>query len=123
MKPRGGGSIVNIASVTAWHPERNLGLYSTLKTALIGLSRAFALEYGEFGIRVNTVLPRLIETKLADAFDAKTKARLVSRLPARRLGRVEDIGDAILYLCAPTGSFATGASLNVDGGLTLSLVV
>ena len=59
MKPRGGGSIVNIAFVAAWHPEKMLGLYSTLKTALIGMSRAFALEYGEFGIRANTILPGL----------------------------------------------------------------
>ena len=57
MAPRGGGSIVNIASVAALHPETMLGLYSTLKTALIGMSRSFAIEYGAIGVRVNTVLP------------------------------------------------------------------
>jgi NAD(P)-dependent dehydrogenase (short-subunit alcohol dehydrogenase family) len=72
MKSRGGGSIVNIASIAAWHPDRMLGLYSTLKTALLGMSRSFALEYGEFGIRVNSVLPGLIQTKLADAYDPQT---------------------------------------------------
>jgi len=121
MKPRGGGSIVNIASVAAWHPEKMLGLYSTLKTALIGMSRAFALEYGEFGIRVNTVLPGLIQTKLADAFDDETKARVTARTPLRRLGNPEDIGHAVLYLSTPAGSFVSGASLVVDGGMSVGL--
>lgn len=121
MKPRGGGSIVNIASVAAWHPEKMLGLYSTLKTALIGMSRAFALEYGEFGIRANTILPGLIQTKLADAFDAETKNRVLARTPVRRLGDPEDIGHAVLYLSAPTGSFVSGVSLAVDGGMSVGL--
>jgi NAD(P)-dependent dehydrogenase (short-subunit alcohol dehydrogenase family) len=121
MKPHGAGSIVNIASVAAWHPEKMLGLYSTLKTALIGMSRAFALEYGEFGIRVNTVLPGLIQTKLADAFDDETKARVTARTPVRRLGNPEDIGHAVLYLSTPAGSFVSGASLVVDGGMSVGL--
>ena len=121
MKPRGGGSIVNIASIAAWHPEKMLGLYSTLKTALIGMSRAFALEYGEFGIRVNTVLPGLIQTKLANAFDEETKVRVTARTPVRRLGAPEDIGHAVLYLSAPSGSFVSGASLAVDGGMSVGL--
>ncbi len=121
MKPRGAGSIVNIASVAARHPEKMLGLYSTLKTALIGMSRAFALEYGEFGIRVNTVLPGLIQTKLADAFDDETKARVTARTPLRRLGNPEDVGHAVLYLSTPAGSFVSGASLVVDGGMSVGL--
>jgi NAD(P)-dependent dehydrogenase (short-subunit alcohol dehydrogenase family) len=121
MKPHGAGSIVNIASVAAWHPEKMLGLYSTLKTALIGMSRAFALEYGEFGIRVNTVLPGLIQTKLADAFDDETKARVTARTPLRRLGNPQDIGHAVLYLSTPAGSFVSGASLVVDGGMSVGL--
>ena len=121
MKPRGGGSIVNIASIAAWHPDKMLGLYSTLKTALLGMSRAFALEYGEFGIRVNTVLPGVIQTKLADAYDAETKARFIQKSPVRRLGVPEDIGYAVLYLSAPTSGFVTGVSLAVDGGMTVTV--
>lgn len=121
MKPRGGGSIVNIASIAAWHPDKMLGLYSTLKTALIGMSRAFALEYGEFGIRVNTLLPGVIQTKLAEVYDAPTKARFIAKTPARRLGQPQDIGFAVLYLSAASGAFVTGASLPVDGGITVSI--
>jgi NAD(P)-dependent dehydrogenase (short-subunit alcohol dehydrogenase family) len=121
MRARGGGSIVNVASIAAWHPDRMLGLYSTLKTALLGMSRAFALEYGEFGIRVNSVLPGLIQTKLADAYDAETKARVIARSPVGRLGTPEDIGHAVLYLSSPAASFVTGASLAVDGGFTITV--
>ena len=80
MKAHGGGSIVNIASVAALHPDRMLGLYSTLKTALIGMSRAFALEFGREQVRVNTVLPGLFQTKLADAYDEDAKKRSRTRL-------------------------------------------
>ena len=121
MKPRGGGSIVNIASIAAWHPDKMLGLYSTLKTALIGMSRAFALEYGEFGIRVNTLLPGVIQTKLSEVYDAPTKARFIAKTPVRRLGQPQDIGHAVLFLSAAGGSFVTGASLPVDGGITVSV--
>ncbi|CAN5680982.1 SDR family oxidoreductase [soil metagenome] len=122
MKPRGGGSIVNISSVSALHPEKMLGLYATLKTALIGMSRAFALEYGPHGIRANTVLPGVIETKLAGAFDGEARERILQKTPLQRVGRPEEIGYAVLYLCAPAGAFITGASLVVDGGMSISMI-
>ena len=122
MEPRGGGSIVNISSLSAWHPEKMLGLYGTLKTALIGMSRAFALEYGEFGIRVNTVLPGVIETRLAEAFDGEAKERILKKTPVHRLGQPEEIGYAVLYLSSPAGAFVTGASLAIDGGMSISMI-
>ena len=122
MRARGGGSIVNISSVSALHPEKMLGLYGTLKTALIGMSRAFALEYGPLGVRANTVLPGVIETKLAGAFDGEARERILAKTPVQRTGRPEEIGYAVLYLCAPAGAFTTGASLVVDGGLSISML-
>jgi NAD(P)-dependent dehydrogenase (short-subunit alcohol dehydrogenase family) len=121
MAPRGGGSIVNMASVAALHPDRGLALYSTLKTALVGMSRSFALEYGGQGVRVNTLLPGLIKTKLADKYDPAEQARVVQRTPLGRLGTPEDIAHAVLYLCSPAAAFVTGASLVVDGGLSVGL--
>lgn len=121
MRARGGGSIVNIASIAAWHPDRMLGLYSTLKTALIGMSRSFALEYGDEGIRANTVLPGVIRTKLADAYDDEAKARIIDKSTVKRLGEPEEIGYAVLYLCAASGAFVSGASLPVDGGFSVAL--
>ena len=119
MAPRGGGSIVNISSLAALHPERMLGLYSTLKTALIGMSRAFAQEYGAAGVRVNTILPGLIRTQLADAFDEDTQKRAIAKMPLGRLGLPEEIGYAVRYLSSPAGAFVTGASLVIDGGMSI----
>ena len=121
MAPRGGGSIVNMASVAAMHPDRGLALYSTLKTALVGMSRSFALEYGGQGVRVNTLLPGLVRTRLADKYDPAEQARVVQRTPLGRLGEPEDIAHAVLYLCSPAAAFVTGASLVVDGGLSVGL--
>lgn len=120
MRLRGGGSIVNISSVAALHPDKMLALYSTLKTAMIGMSRSFALEYGEHNIRVNTILPGVIETKLAQAFDDEARTTILKGTPLNRIGRPEEIGYAVLYLCAPSGAFVTGASLVVDGGLSIA---
>ncbi len=120
MKPRGGGSIVNISSVAALHPDRNLALYSTFKTAMIGMSRSFALEFGEFGIRVNTILPGLIDTKLAKAFEGEEMKKMVAGTPVGRIGRPEEIGYAVLYLSAATGAYVTGASLVIDGGASIA---
>lgn len=122
MRHRGtGGAIVNIASVAALHPDRNLALYSTLKTALIGMSRAFAMEYGPEGVRVNAVLPGLIQTRLAEKYSPEEQSNMASRTSLGRLGRPEEIGLAILYLASPASAYVTGASLVVDGGLTVAL--
>ncbi|MFO1168378.1 MAG: glucose 1-dehydrogenase [Rhodoblastus sp.] len=120
MKPRGGGSIVNISSVAALHPDKMLALYSTFKTAMIGMSRSFALEYGEFGIRVNTILPGLIDTKLAKAFEGEEMKKIVGGTPLRRIGQPEEIGYAVLYLSSAAGAFVTGASLVIDGGASIA---
>lgn len=122
MRLKGGGSIVNLASVAALHPDHMLSLYSTLKTALIGMSRSFALEFGGDGIRVNTVLPGVIQTKLADAFDADTKKRIVEKTTVKRLGEPEDIGYSVLYLCSKAGAYVSGTNLVVDGGFSVALM-
>lgn len=121
MKARGGGSIVNISSISGLHPEPLLALYSTMKTALIGMSRSFALEYGEAGIRVNTVLPGVIETDLVAGLDAEAKRHRLNRTPLGRLGRPQDIASAVLYLSTAGSSFMTGASLVVDGGISIAM--
>lgn len=122
MRGRGGGAIVNIASVAALHPDRGLALYSTLKTALIGMSRSFAMEYGAEGIRVNTVLPGLIETRLAEKYSEEDRARMTARMAIGRLGQPEEIGLAVLYLASPASAYVTGASLVIDGGLSVTLM-
>lgn len=122
MKTHGGGSMVNIASVAALHPDRMLSLYSTLKTALIGMSRSFALEYGRDNIRANTILPGVFPTKLADAFDEQARTKILDKTALGRLGKVEEIGYAVTYLCSDAGAYVTGNNLVVDGGMTVGLM-
>lgn len=122
MRARGaGGSIVNIASVAALHPDRGLALYSTLKTTLIGMSRSFAMEYGPEGIRVNTVLPGLIETRLAEKYSPQEQAAMAQRMSLGRLGRPEEVGLSVLYLCSPAAAYVAGAGLVIDGGLSIMM--
>lgn len=122
MAPRAGGSIVNIASVAALHPDRGLALYSTLKTALIGLSRSFAQEYGAQNIRVNTVMPGLIETRLAEKYDEETRQKMFSTMCLPRLGRPEEVGYSVLYLVSGAAGYVTGTGLVIDGGLSVGLM-
>ncbi len=120
MKPRGKGAIVNISSIAAIRPTVNLALYATFKVSLDGMTKSFALEFGEFGIRVNTVLPGLFDTKLADAFTPKQKEEAMAKTPLRRLGRPEEIGHAVLYLVSDASAYVTATSLVVDGGRVIS---
>lgn len=122
MKQVGGGSIVNISSISAMHPDHMLSLYSTLKTALIGMSRAFAMEYGKQGVRANTILPGVFPTRLADAFDEDTQRRMLQKISLGRFGKVEEIGYAVLYLSSAAGAYVTGANLVVDGGFSVPVL-
>jgi NAD(P)-dependent dehydrogenase (short-subunit alcohol dehydrogenase family) len=119
MVARGGGSIVNIASVAALIGLRNRAAYSASKGAVISLTRALAVDHVADGIRVNAVAPgtvdspwvrRLVED-VGESLDA-----LRARQPMGRLGTPEEIADAVVYLAA--AEFVTGSVLVIDGGLT-----
>ena len=119
MKTQGKGSIINISSIAAMRPRVMLALYSTFKASLDGMTRSFALEFGAFGIRVNTILPGLFDTSLADAFTPEQKHDAMAKTPLRRLGQPEEIGHAALFLASAASSYVTGTSLVVDGGRVL----
>ena len=120
MKAQGKGSIINISSVAAIRPTVMLGLYSTFKTSLDGMTKSFALEFGEFGVRVNSILPGLFDTKLADAFTPEQKQETIAKTPLRRLGDPLEIGYAVLFLASDAACYVTGTSLVVDGGRLLT---
>lgn len=120
MKAKGKGSIVNISSIAAIRPSVNLGLYSTFKASIDGMTKSFALEFGEFGIRVNTILPGLFKTKLAEAFTPEQQEASKARTPLRRLGDPKEIGNAVLFLASDASSYVTGTSLIVDGGRVIA---
>lgn len=121
MLERGGGAIVNCSSVAGLIGFPNMAPYFASKHAVIGLTKVAALEYSAQGIRINAVNPAVIETemvdRIAEGFSMK-KDELVPMHPIGRLGRVEEIAEAVLWLCSPKSSFVTGHSLVVDGGFT-----
>ncbi|MDP6566848.1 MAG: glucose 1-dehydrogenase [Alphaproteobacteria bacterium] len=119
MKAQGKGSIINISSLAAIRPTMMLALYSTFKTALDGMARSFALEFGPFGIRANNILPGLFDTSLADAFTPEQKREAEAKTPLRRLGDPSEIGHAVLFLASDASAYITGTSLVVDGGRVL----
>ncbi|HMU52354.1 MAG TPA: glucose 1-dehydrogenase [Geminicoccaceae bacterium] len=132
MRQRGGGSIVNIGSVHSFATIGERIGYVTTKTAVLGLTRGMALNHGKDGIRVNAVCPGPILTPLLRKSwglmfperDAdEVLAEQGSKLPLGRLGRPEDIAEAVLFLAGPRSAWITGTDLKVDGGLLSMLAL
>jgi NAD(P)-dependent dehydrogenase (short-subunit alcohol dehydrogenase family) len=121
MLKQGGGAIVNCSSVAGLVGFPGLAIYIASKHAVIGLTKTAALEYSAQGIRINAVNPAVIDTEMVDRLAAgigTKKEDLAPLHPIGRLGRVEEIADAVLWLCSSKASFVTGHSLIVDGGFT-----
>jgi NAD(P)-dependent dehydrogenase (short-subunit alcohol dehydrogenase family) len=112
-----GGSIVNIASIEAHQPAPWHGHYAASKAALLMFTRAAALEFGAYGIRVNAVCPGLIHREGIEEGWPEGVARWTAAAPLKRLGRPEDIADACLFLASDAARWITGADLVVDGGV------
>ena len=124
MRQRGGGRIINIASVNGLRPGRMQGIYSMTKAALISLTQTLAQELAPDNIRVNAIAPGLIKTRFASALwtNEELAEQILSRTPQRRFGEPDDIAGMALYLAAPASRFATGQVFVVDGGISLPLL-
>ncbi len=123
MRERGGGAIVNVASVAGMVPHGGLGVYGVTKAAVIMLTRTLAIELARDNIRVNALAPGLIQTRFSEALWASPEAqeRALKTIPQRRLGQPDDLAGAVLYLAGDASRFTTGSVLVVDGGQTLNL--
>lgn len=113
--------IVNNASVAGLTHLRTGAPYGMSKAAMIQLTRNLAVEWGEAGIRVNTVAPWYIRTPLADQVlkDENYRKEVLERTPMGRVGEVEECANAIAFLCMPAASYVTGQCLAVDGGFSV----
>jgi NAD(P)-dependent dehydrogenase (short-subunit alcohol dehydrogenase family) len=120
MCTQGGGAIVNTASIMglvgSWSRS---GVYNASKHGVVGLTKTAALEYATLGIRVNAVCPGYIRTPLIEealASNPEMEAQIVARHPVGRMGRPEEIAEAVMWLCSDAASFVTGHTMTVDGG-------
>lgn len=124
----GGGSIVNIASISGITGIPGFSVYSASKHAVIGMSKSAALDYGEKGIRINAVAPGAVETNLLDSYIEKLtnfQGSEVSRddlrqgTPLKKIGKPEEIASMVVWLCSDGAAFTTGQTFTIDGGVTV----
>ena len=123
MRKQGSGAIVNCSSIGGLVGGAGRGTYHAAKHGVIGLTKSAALEYAAKGIRINAVCPGLIDTPMSNQMKAAGQAdalnAMLKDVPIGRLGRAEEIANAVLWLCSPAASLVVGHALAVDGGYTV----
>jgi len=122
MCARGSGSIINIASIAGIRPQFHSLLYSMTKAALMMMTQSYAVELGPRGVRVNTIAPGLIETRLSEYYwkDEPRFQQLMSIQPIQHLGQPAEIAEVAVMLASDESSYLTGQTIIVDGGRLLS---
>ncbi len=113
------GCIVNVSSIWGLRGGSCEVAYACTKAAVVGLTRSLALELAPSGIRVNCVAPGCIETDMVRALGEETRAMLVEETPLGRLGRPEDVAEAVAFLASDRAAFITGQVLTADGGFVV----
>ena len=115
-----GGSIINMSSQMGHVGAERRTVYCMTKHAIEGLTKAMAVELAPKNIRVNSIAPTFLETPMTASFLADPEFRnwVMSRIPLGRIGRMEEIAGAIVFLASPAASLVTGTSLLIDGGWT-----
>ena len=118
MKERGGGSVINIASVEGLKPSFGLGMYSISKSAVIMLSQNQAKEWGSVGIRSNALCPGLIQTKFSAALwkNEAVLNQVEKHLPSGRMAQPDEMAGLALFLASDASSYCTGSVFTADGG-------
>jgi NAD(P)-dependent dehydrogenase (short-subunit alcohol dehydrogenase family) len=124
MRKQGSGAIVNCSSLGGLIGGARRGIYHAAKHGVLGFTKSAALEYATRGIRVNAVCPGMIQTPMSEQMIAAGQGEELEQMmktyvPMARLGRPEEIADAVLWLCSSAASYVTGQSISVDGGFVM----
>ena len=115
------GRIINISSVSGLRGNKGQSNYSASKAGVIGFTRSVAMELAGRKITVNAVAPGFIETDMTAALGDAFKSEVKKRVPARRLGQVDDVAACVLFLASPAAGYITGQTIAVDGGMSVGL--
>lgn len=116
METIGGGAIVNTASIAGLIGIRTSSAYTAAKHGVVGLTKTAAIEYGQKGIRVNSVCPGFIETEMTRLTMEKRGEEIMAMVPYRRMGTAHEIAEMVCWLCSDRAAYVSGANYNVDGG-------
>ena len=120
MIERGWGRIVNVASISGKIGGLMVGVhYAASKGGVLALTKGLAREVAPHGITVNAVCPALVDTDMSSLFTDEELKRYIGTVPLRRLGKPEDVAQAVLYLCSEEASYITGEVLDINGGLLM----
>ena len=113
------GKIINITSIVGHTGNVGQANYTASKAGIVAMSKSLAIEYAKKNINVNCISPGFISTAMTDAIDEKFKETIISKIPANRLGKPEDIANAVLFLASSGSDYINGETLHVNGGMYL----
>lgn len=116
MRDRGYGRIISISSINGQAGQMGQTNYSAAKAGIIGFTKALALEVANKGITVNAIAPGYVDTEMVRAVAPEILEKIVAKIPAKRLGKPEEVADAVLFLASDKAGFTTGATFSMNGG-------
>jgi NAD(P)-dependent dehydrogenase (short-subunit alcohol dehydrogenase family) len=128
MKDLGGGAIINTASIDGFRPQKNVGIYSISKAAVVMATKSMAYELAPYNIRVNAIAPGFVDTKMLNSNWAhlteeqagKEKASMMSQIPLQRFAKPDEMAGAMIFLASDASGYITGETIIIDGGELLS---